>query len=103
MQAIDRSQRDFLVVEKENRTAAFRTAAEKQKSLFDTRPARSCCCRRGDGAPAPDSPIELFQDCQEITNSIFCGGRWWPRQQMDVWICIVQEQSPRGTTASRRT
>jgi Transposase len=61
--------------------------------------------RLGDGAQAPDTPVELFQDWQEITNSIFCGGRcrWWPRQQMDVWFCITQERSPRGTTARRRT
>src|SRR6266404_6436885 len=76
---------------------------EEQKSVFDTRPARSCCCRLGDGAQAPDTTVELFQDWQEITNSIFCGGRWWPRQQMDVSFCISQERSPRGTTASRRT
>ena len=101
--AIDRSQRDFLVVEKENCAAAENCRGKEQKSLFDTRPARSCCCRLGDGAQALDTPVELFQDWQEITNSIFCGGRWWPRQQMDVWFCISQERSPRGITASRRT
>src|SRR5262249_35503396 len=30
-------------------------------------------------------------------------GRSWPRQQMDVWFCIAQERSPRGTTAGRKT
>jgi hypothetical protein len=45
---------------------------------------------------APDAPFGLFQDWQEITNSIFCGGPSWLRQQMDVWFCILQEQLPRG-------
>jgi hypothetical protein len=31
-------------------------------------------CRLGEGVQAPDAPFGLFQDWQEITNSIFCGG-----------------------------
>jgi hypothetical protein len=38
----------------------------------------------------------LFQGWQEITNSIFCGGRSWPRQQMDVWVLHIA-----GTIAER--
>ncbi len=56
--------------------------------------------RLGDGAQAPEAPFVLFQDWQEITNSIFCEGPWWPRQQMDVWFWIPQEPLPRGTSAS---
>ena len=38
----------------------------------------------------------MFQDWQEITNSIFCGGPAGLRQQMDVWFYDHE-----GTTAER--
>jgi hypothetical protein len=56
--------------------------------------------RLGQGVKAPHAPFELFQDWQEITNSIFCEGRSWPRQQMDVWFYLPWEPPPRGTNAS---
>jgi hypothetical protein len=43
--------------------------------------------RLGEGAQALDTPVDKFQDWQEITNSIFCSRPLaGPRQQMEVWF-----------------
>src|SRR6266852_8219897 len=53
--------------------------------------------RLGEGAQAPDAPVDKFRDWQEHTNSIFCSRPLAGlRQQMEVWFYI-------GTTAERPT
>ena len=43
--------------------------------------------RLGEGAKAPDAPVDLFRDWQEIIDSIFCSRPLAGlRQQMDVWF-----------------
>jgi transposase len=54
--------------------------------------------RLGEGVQAPDAPFGLFQDWREITNSIFCEGRSWPRQQMDVWFCYHRNRRREART-----
>jgi hypothetical protein len=43
--------------------------------------------RLGEGAQAPDAPVDKFRDWQEITNSIFCARPLAGlRQPMEVWF-----------------
>ena len=43
----------------------------------------------------------MFQDWQEITNSIFCAGPSGLRQQMDVWFCEGRNHRRRHTCELR--
>jgi len=60
--------------------------------------------RLGEGAQAPDAPIDKFRDWQENTNSIFCSRPLAAglRQQMEVWFYLNEEPRPRGQHTRRR-
>src|SRR5713226_10696073 len=60
--------------------------------------------RLGEGAQAPDAPVDKFRDWQENTNSIFCSRPLAGlRQQMEVWFYLKEEPRLRSQHTRRRT
>ena len=71
LMAVDRGRRNFQVVENELHRC-IGSGGEQEGFLRRVACQVSPLSRLGEGACAPDAPVDKFRDCQEITSSIFC-------------------------------